>query len=502
MASSEYLLETRKVSKLFPGVQALLGVDFSVKRGEVHVLLGENGAGKSTLIKILSGAYQPDSGEIFFNGRQVHIADPGNSLRLGVSVLYQEPNLVPNMTLAENIHLGNERIFAGLPSTIDASQQISRTMALFDELNLALDPFALVSELSLAEQQMVAIARAIHLSANLLILDEPTAMLSQRDVSQLFSVIRKLRAREMGIVYVTHRLDEAMQIGDRASILRDGHKVATLAVDETTRTDLIRIIVGHDISLELDRQITPRTPEVLRLVNVSSSNGIHDVNLSLHAGEIIGITGLVGSGSTSLFQTIFGIHPVTSGSIYVDGKPVKLNSPQEAISHGIGFLTENRLDQGLVLDMNTLENMTMASLDEVSVGPLIDQLAENRLVRHYARRLHINAGLLNGKTRYLSGGTQQKVILSRWLASRCRVLLLDEPSRGIDVGARAELYKLLNELTKRGMCMLVVSSNLSEIFTLSDRIAVIRQGTIAAILPRAKASPAKVLSLTNGGDIP
>jgi ABC-type sugar transport system ATPase subunit len=502
MELSEYLLETRKVCKLFPGVQALIDVDFTVRREEVHVLLGENGAGKSTLIKILSGAFLPDSGSIFFNGQEVHFSDPGNSLRLGVSVLYQEPNLVPNMTLSENIHLGNERKKTILSPAIDEQKQIKNTLTLFDELNLALDPYALVSELSLAEQQMVAIARALHLSANLVILDEPTAMLSQREVSQLFSVIRKLRARGMGIVYVTHRLEEAMQIGDRASILRDGHKIATLAIDETTRTDLIQLILGHGITDTVNRPIKPMEPEILRLEHIYSENGIQDISFNLHAGEILGITGLVGAGGTNLLQTIFGVQPASSGTIFFEGKPVKINSPQDAISMGIGFLTENRQEQGLVLEMNAQENMTMAALDEVSVGLLIDQLAENRLVKHYARRFNINANFLGSKTRYLSGGTQQKVILSRWLASRCRVLLLDEPSRGIDVGARAELYKLLNELTRRGMSMIIVSSNLPEVFALSDRIAVLRHGQLADILPRSSASPAKVLALTNGGAIP
>jgi ribose transport system ATP-binding protein len=498
---SKYLLETRNVCKLFPGVQALIDVDFTVRSGEVHVILGENGAGKSTLIKILSGVFQPDSGCIYFNGQEVHFSDPGNSLRLGVSVLYQEPNLVPHMTLSENIHLGNERHKSVLSPAIDEQRQIKNTIDLFDELNLALDPYELVSELSLAEQQMVAIARALHLSANLLILDEPTAMLSQREVSQLFSVIRKLRARGMGIVYVTHRLEEAMQIGDRASILRDGHKIATLSIDETTRTDLIRLIVGHGISDSVDRQENTSMREVLRLEHVSSMKGIKDISLNLNSGEILGITGLIGSGGTNLLQTIFGVNPISSGQIYFEGEPVKINSPQEAITRGIGFLTENRQEQGLVLEMNTQENMSMSALDEVSIGPLIDRLAENRLVKHYARRLNINSGLLESKTRYLSGGTQQKVLLSRWLASRCRVLLLDEPSRGIDVGARAELYGLLNELTRRGMSMIMVSSNLPEIFTLSDRIAVLRFGQIAEILSRSEASPARVLAVMNGGSI-
>jgi ribose transport system ATP-binding protein len=495
---STKLLNIQKVTKSFPGVRALADVDFDVQQGEVHILLGENGAGKSTLIKILSGVYPPDSGTILFKGREVRFNNPGDAQKLGISVIYQEPNLVPHMSVAENIHLGNEPGMTALPTIIDEQKQIITTMALFDELNLALDPYARVSELSLAEQQMVAIAKALHLSANLVIMDEPASTLSQQEVSQLFSVIRRLRAHGLGIIYVTHLLEEALQIGDRATILRDGQKVATLDLDGTTQTDLIRMVVGRSIEDSLVRPAAELGPEILRLEQVSSANGIKDISFNLHAGEILGVTGLIGAGGTNLLQTIFGVDPVMSGDLFVDGQPIKIGSPQQAITQGIGFLTEDRQGQGLVLEMNGQENMTMASLDDVAIGPLIDHRAENNIVQHYARRLKIRPSHLVSKALFLSGGTQQKLILSRWLTCQCRILLLDEPTRGIDVGARAEFHRLLNELTKRGMGVILVSSNLPEILGLSDRIVVLRRGQIAGILPRSEATSTGLLSLANG----
>ena len=496
---SSNLLEMHKVCKSFPGVQALVDVDFSVQTGEVHVLLGENGAGKSTLIKILSGVFPPDRGTLLFKGQEVHFENPSDAQRLGISVIYQEPRLIPELSVAENVFLGNEPGLTSLPAVIDQQQMVDGTQAVFDELNLALDPLVHVSELRLPEQQMVAIARALRLSAELIIMDEPTAMLSQPDASQLFSVIRRLRSRGVGIVYVTHRLEEALQIGDRATILRDGQNIATLAINETTQADLIRLIVGRGIEETFVRTIAPIGPEILRLDRVSSTSGIVNTSFSLHAGEILGVTGLIGAGGTDLLHIIFGMDAITSGTLYVDGKPVKIKSPQEAISLGIGLLTEDRQEQGLVMEMNAQENITLTSLDDLSVGPVIDHKAENNIGRHYARRLNIRLDHLASKALHLSGGTQQKLILSRWLASRCRLLLLDEPTRGVDVSSRLEFYHLLNELSRRGTAMILVSSNLTEILSLSDRIMVLRRGRVMAVCSRSETNPSNLLALANGG---
>jgi ABC-type sugar transport system ATPase subunit len=346
---------------------------------------------------------------------------------------------------------------------------------------------------------MVTIARAIYFSADLLIMDEPASMLSQREVSQLFSVLRRLRSHGIGIIYVTHRIEEALQIGDRTTILRDGRKVATLAVNETTPADLIKMIVGRDVEEQFVRSSRTLGPEILRLEGISYPNGIQNISFNLHRGEILGITGLIGSGGTSILRAIFGANPITSGCLYLNGQPVKINSPQGAVALGIGLLTEDRQDQGLVLDMNAQENMTLSSLDEISSGPLIDHRAENNIGRHYAKRLNIRLDFLSSKARFLSGGTQQKLVLSRWLASQCQILLLDEPTRGIDVGARVEFYRLINELTRRGIGMVIVSSNLSEILSLSDRIVVLRRGQMVTIVPHETTSLAEILALASGG---
>ncbi len=496
---SPSLLEMHNVCKSFPGVQALVDVDFNVQKGEVHVLLGENGAGKSTLIKILSGVYSQDKGSLLFKGQDVHFENPSDAQRLGISVIYQEPSLIPELSVAENVFLGNEPGLTSLPAVIDQEQMVNGTQAVFDELNLPLDPLMRVSELRLPEQQMVAIARALRLSAELIVMDEPTSMLPQPDVAQLLSVIRRLRARGVGIVYVTHRLEEALLIGDRATILRDGQSIATLSINETTQADLIRLIVGRGIEETFSRRNAFIGAEVLRLDHVSSGRGITDASFSLHVGEIIGVTGLVGAGGTDLLHILFGMDPVTSGTLFMDGQPVTIKSPQQAISLGIGLLTEDRQEQGLVLEMNALENITLTSLKNISAGPVIDHNAENNIGRHYAHRMNIRLGHLASKALHLSGGTQQKLILSRWLASRCRVLLLDEPTRGVDVSSRLEFYHLLNELSRRGTAMILVSSNLAEILSLSDHILVLRRGQVMAMCARSETNPSSLLALANGG---
>jgi ribose transport system ATP-binding protein len=496
---NEILLETRNLSKAFPGVQALRDVNFDIRLGEVHILLGENGAGKSTLINILGGVYPPDSGQIILKGHNVSFHTPGDARRARISVIYQEPNLIPSMTVAENILLGNEPDWVpGLP-VIDQGRQISRTLDLFDRLNLALDPFDQVSELTLAEQQMVAIARALHHSADLVVMDEPTAMLSQREVSELFSVIRTLRAQRISILYVTHRLEEVLQIGDRATTLRDGRVIGTVSINGISQDDLMRMVAGRPLDDLFNR--LPVTPgaELLRLEGVASSNGIRDITFSLMAGEILGITGLVGAGGTGILRAIFGADPLTAGVIYRGGNPVTIDSPQTAINQGIGLLTEDRQGQGLVLDLTGQENMTLASLDDCGIGPFLDHRAETKIAHHYARRLKIRPHNLTRKARFLSGGTQQKIILSKWLSSQCQVLLLDEPTRGIDVGARAEFHVLLNELTQRGAGIVLVSDNPREVLGLADRIIILRAGRIAATLGRAEASMARIMAIANGG---
>ncbi len=498
---NQILLETLEISKSFPGEHALKDINFDIQPGEVHILLGENGAGKSTLINILSGVYPPNSGRLLLKGQDVSFTCPADAQQAGISAIFQEPNLIPYMTVAENIFLGREPGSKGMNQIIDKPRLVDRTLELIDELNLALDPEAEVSELSLAEKQMVAILRTINQSADLVIMDEPSAMLTKRETSQLHSVIRRMRLQGAAILYVTHHLSEAMQIGSRATILRDGRKIATVAIDATSQDDLIRLITGHE---NATRRSSVRRPyrigkEVLRLENVSTATGIDSVSFSLHAGEILGITGLIGAGGTRLFETIFGVEPLLNGTIYLEGKSVTIDSPQVATKLGIGWLTEERREQGLVLEMDAKNNMTLAVLRKLGIGPILNPDEEGSIVAHYARRLGIKLSYLTRRTRELSGGTQQKVILSRWLASSSRVLLIDQPTRGLDIQARGELYDLLNDLARRGMGIIIISSNIDEILNLSDRIIILRKGRIIDILSKGVANPYLITALSSEG---
>jgi ribose transport system ATP-binding protein len=489
------------IAKSFPGVQALRDVNFDVRRGEVHVLLGENGAGKSTLIKILSGAYQPDAGRILFKGKDVVFDNPGEAQMAGISVIYQELNLVRHLTVIENIYLGNEpHVLPGLP-IIDQEQMAVGAQELLDRLNVAIDPYARVEELNAAEQQMVEVARALHLSADLIVMDEPTASLSSREIADLFSVIRVLRAQGVAVVYVSHRMEEVMQIGDRATVLRDGRKIATVKLTDTSLDELIQMIVGRYLPPEgkFPKTVSEVGPEVLRVEGLTRRGAIENVSFILHAGEIMGVTGLIGAGGTALVRAIFGADPVEGGAIYVEGQPVRIDSPQTAIARGIGLLTENRHEQGLVLDMSAQNNMTLAALENAWPGPLINHEAESDIALQYAERLGIHTESLSQKALFLSGGTQQKVVLSKWLATRSRVLIFDEPTQGIDVGARVEIYRLINELAQQGVGIIIVSSDLSEILGMCDRILILYQGRVAAHLPRSAASKSVILAYAGGG---
>ena len=501
MSDNDFILQMRGISKSFPGAQALCDVDLDIRRGEVHVLLGENGAGKSTLIKILTGVYQPDAGRILFKGQAASFSSPNEAQKAGISVIYQEPSLVQHLTVTENIYLGNEpQRLPGLP-IIDPHRMAAGVQELFDRLNLAIDPRARVDELTTAEQRMVAVARALYLSSDLIIMDEPTAALSSREVSDLLGVIRTLRARGVAIVYVSHRLEEVMQIGDRATILRDGCKIATLTLAETSLDELVRMIVGRYLPDKYPKEPVQTGPEVLRVEGLTRRGSIDRVSFSLQTGEIFGIAGLIGAGGTALVRAIFGADPIDDGAIFIGGEKAQIHSPQAAVAHGIGLLTEDRQEQGLVLDMNAQDNMTLAALENAWRGPFIDHDAESDLGARYAERLGIRTETLLQRTLFLSGGTQQKVVLSKWLATHSRVLIFDEPTKGIDVGARAEIYRLMNELAKQGTGIIIVSSDLSELLGMCDRIMVLCQGRVAAILPRAEASRQSILAYASGGGV-
>jgi len=499
MASPNILLELRGISKAFPGVQALDEINLEIVQGETHILLGENGAGKSTLIKILTGVFPPDSGSILFRGMPVSFGSPADSKKAGISVIYQEHQLVPHLSVIENIYLGSELQMAhGLP-IMDQEKMMMRTQELLDRLNAPIDPLALVVELTAAEQQMVEVARALHQSAEMIIMDEPTATLSTPEVASLLGILRTLRSQGVTVLYISHRLEEIIQIGDRATILRDGRKITTVALTDTSPEELVMWIVGQHLPSKFPAPPAAHGPEILRAEHLCRPGILNDVSFTLHAGEILGITGLIGAGGTALVRALFGVEPVESGVIYVDGHPTPIRSPEDAISYGIGLLPEDRLEQGLILEMRAQQNMTLVAMENAWPGPLIDHSREKEIAQYYADRLGIRHEGLSQPVMSLSGGTQQKVVLSKWLAAYTRVLLFDEPTRGIDVGARVEIYHLMADLARRGTGIMLVSLDLTEILGMCDRILVMRSGSIIADLPRENASKSEILRISSTG---
>jgi ribose transport system ATP-binding protein len=492
------LLELRGVSKSFPGVHALHEVDFDVKAGEVHALIGENGAGKSTLIKLLSGVYQRDSGRIRFRDALVDFVSPHESQQAGIRTLFQEFNLLPELTVAENIFLGSEPRYRWMP-LINWKVMQQEARHILDELELNIAPDTRVQALSVAEQQMVELAKMLRAQATLLIMDEPTATLSQPEVLTLFRLMRRIKARGVGIIYVSHRLDEVMTIADRATILRDGRQVVTVDIAESSVKDLAQLMSGRPIMARASRPKPFVGAEVLRAENLTRQTVFQDVSFHLREGEIVGLTGLIGSGRSALVRAIFGFDRLDSGTLYVDGQAVTLSSPQEAIALGIGLMPEERHRDGLLMDLSARANISLISLEEH--GMMIDRHAEADLAQQYIERLHIKIDNPEAKVATLSGGTQQKVILSRWLATSPRILIVDEPTRGIDINAKAEIYALLSELAAHGIAILLVSSELPEIASLCHRAMVMRDGHIIATLEGDNVTEANLSHYVMGGDL-
>jgi len=480
------------IDKHFPGVQALKESGLEVLPGEVHVLLGENGAGKSTLMKILCGQYAADAGEVVFGGSPVKPTGPLDAERLGLVMIHQELNLVPGLTVAENIFLGHEQTTGGLIA--DGRMSVG-ARDLLHRLRCEIDPDLPVSELSVAEQQLVEIARALQRRARLLVMDEPSAALSETEIEALFAVIRDLVSDGVPVIYISHRMPEIFAIGDRVTVMRDGHTVGTKKVSETEVAELIQLMVGRTIAERVPKREVVLGEVALDVDGLIGARFPEPISLSLRAGEILGVAGLMGSGRTELARAIFGADPIDGGAVTVAGRKLSGHGPAESIAAGLGFLTEDRKQQGLVLQCTVTENITLTSLDEVSRGGVIDLGAESSLAQVEVDRLHIRIASLDQELVNLSGGNQQKVVLARWLAARCRVLLFDEPTRGIDVGAKAEIYELIGELVEHGVAILLISSEMPELIGLSDRIAVMHEGSLQGILPRAEATQERIMEL-------
>ena len=498
MSSSpgKVLLEMKGIGKSFPGVKALQGVNLTVREGQVHALLGENGAGKSTLIKILSGAYTKDEGQIFYEGNPVEIRGPHDAQALGISTIYQEFNLARNLTVAENIFLGH------LPTkgfSVDWAQIRSRARAILDTLGVAIDVDALTSTLSVAEQQLVEIAKSLNRQTRILIMDEPSAVLGERDLEKLFQVVRSLQAQGIGIVYISHRLKEIFELADEVTVLKDGRYVDTRNVADVTMDDLVRLMIGRELKDLYPRRIPTPGDVLLEVKNISQAKLVHDVSFDLRAGEIVGFAGITGSGRTELVRAIFGADPST-GEMQISGQPYKPRSPSDAIRNGIALVTEDRKAQGLFLKLNVTINTTISGLRRLCRSGVIQLSRELALVKQMIKDLRIKTPGPNFIVVNMSGGNQQKVVLARWLSIGTRIFILDEPTRGIDVGSKSEIYQIMDDLTKQGVGIIMISSELPEVLGMSDRIMVMRQGTIVKELSRAEANEEAIMYYAVGSE--
>jgi ribose transport system ATP-binding protein len=487
------------IVKTFPGVKALDGVSFDVRRGEVHALVGENGAGKSTLMKTLAGAHRADAGTIAIDGRTVTIDGPRAAEALGIGMIYQEFNLVPDLSVADNILLGHEPVRRGL---LDRGAAVARAREVLGELDIALPLERKARQLSVAGQQLVEIAKALLRKARLIVMDEPTAALTEREIEALFALIAKLKGQGVAFVYISHRLEELPRISDRITVIRDGKTIETRATADMPRDEMIRLMVGRPVDALFPAlpPVAPDAPVVLDVRGLCARGGVpvHDVSFAVRAGEIVGLAGLVGAGRTDIVRAVAGADVPSAGSIAVAGRAVVVRSPHSAIEAGIALITEDRKAQGLVLGMSVRANTTLAHLDAFERRGFIDGAAEERATGREIDELRIRTPSAEQLVRNLSGGNQQKVVLAKWLIGDAKVYLFDEPTRGIDVGAKAEIYALMLSLLERGVGIVMVSSDLPEVLGMSHRVLVVREGTIQADLARAEATPERVIALAAG----
>ncbi len=489
------ILEMKAIVKRFPGVLALQNAQIEVVPGEVHVLVGENGAGKSTLMKIVSGVYTLDGGEMFFKGKPARFTTPKKAREAGIVTIYQELNLIPQLTVTENIFLGDELTRGPL---VDWGAMNRRARELLMRLHLAIDPRTKVANLGVAQQQMVEVAKALHERSDLIIMDEPTSALSIPEVQDLFAIIRQLKAEGVAIIYISHHLDEAFEIGDRVTVMRDGKHIITTETRELNVNRLISLMVGRDLSEQFPKERAPRGRELLRVENLTRGKALQSISFTAYAGEVLGIAGLVGAGRTELVRAIFGADLIDSGAIFIEGQRVHIGEPIDAIRCGVGLLTEDRKQQGLVLKFNVRENTSLGVLRNLTGGLFTNRQREAGLAAEYIKRIGIKTSSQDQLVVNLSGGNQQKVVLSKWLATKPKVLIFDEPTRGIDVGAKVEIYRLMNELAAQGVAILMISSEMPEVIGMSDRIMVIAQGRVAGILDHTEATQENILELATG----
>ncbi len=494
--SAEYLLEVANVRKAFPGVLALDDVQFRLKRGHVHALMGENGAGKSTLMKIIAGIYTPDFGSFKLKGQEIKLSSPLDALRYGIAMIHQELNLMNFMTVAENIWIRREPL-NGL-GLVRHDEMRKRTKALFERLDIPIDPEAEVRDLSVANRQMVEIAKAVSYDSDILIMDEPTSALTEREVEHLFKIIRTLKAQGKGIVYITHKMSELFEIADEVSVFRDGRFVGEHAASDVTRDDIIRLMVGREITQMFPKETVPIGDVVLSVRNLTLEGRFRDITFDLRKGEILGFAGLVGSGRSNVAETLFGVTPATSGAIAIDGVEIAVNNPGVAMDAGMAFLTEDRKESGCFLLLDVMANMQIALLRHGHArAGFVKEREIEALCQQQKARLRVRTPDLEEPVLNLSGGNQQKVLIARWLMTKPRILILDEPTRGIDVGAKAEIHKLITELAGQGVAVMMISSEMPEVLGMSDRILVMHEGRMTGIVDRKDASQVRIMELAS-----
>lgn len=495
---TEPLLQMCGIVKEFPGVKALNQVDFTLLKGEIHALLGENGAGKSTLMKVLSGVYRKDGGEIKLDGKSIEITGPRQAQNLGIGIIHQEMNLVPALTVMENVFLGREP--HKLLGFVDKQQMYKETSEVLNRLGSEIKPEALVGELSIGAQQMVEIAKALSYETRILIMDEPTAALTERESEHLFKIVRQLAASGVGIVYISHRMEELFALSDKITVMRDGTYVDTVITKVTSFDSLVKLMVGRELTERFPKKAAKIGAEVIKVSNFSRKGVLRDVSFTARAGEIVGISGLMGAGRTELARAIFGIDRIDQGEIFIDGTKRSIHSCIDAIKAGIALITEDRKNQGLVLPMSVGDNISLAVLGDVSTQSFISKAAENELIDRHIKELKIKTPNAAQLVKNLSGGNQQKVVIAKWLSTNPKVLIMDEPTRGVDVGAKAEIYHIMNMLAAAGVAILMISSELPEVLGMSDRILVMCRGRIAGEFTAQEATQEKIMAYAAGGN--
>ena len=500
MKDDQHILEMEGITKDFPGVRALDDVRLELKKGEVLAVAGENGAGKSTLVRILFGVYPMTMGTIRLHGREVQILNPNHAQRMGIGMVHQELNLVPHMDVAQNVTLGHEATRGRTP-VLNWPEVYTTARRELDRMGLQINVKTPVRRLSVAQRQLVEIAKVLSWNTEILILDEPTSSLTEAEVANLLDIMRSVRASGVSIIFITHHIDQIFDIADRVTVLRDGKYVGTQEISHLDHDSLIQMMVGRVLQSIFPKRRTRRGAEALRVQGLQREGVLHDISFTAYRGEILGIAGLMGAGRTELARAIFGADPIDSGEIHIEGKRVEIRSPRDAIQNGLSLLTEDRKGQGMISQMALKHNIVLPSLATLSRGPLLNLPIINRVAGKFVADLDIKTPSLDRAIKYLSGGNQQKAILAKWLCKQAKIFIFDEPTRGIDVGTKAEIYRLMNDLAAEGVCIIMISSELPEVLGMSDRILVMRQGRIAAHMDRDQATQEIIMAHATGGTV-